>query len=338
MMLNVINHIPVGLLQVTLRDLYRILPGPTLMHLSGRRPEPLFVSVILHGNEGAGFRAIQAILNKYSGHELPRALSVFFGNITAAREGVRRLADQPDYNRIWPGAETTTLPENKMACTVIEELRGRHIFAAIDIHNNTGFNPHYACVNRLDQPFLHLARLFSRTVVFFERPLGVISSALAELCPAVVIECGKPDNTCGDEEAAEFIEAGLRLSEFPVHDLPASDIDLYHTIGIVTVPPDVGIGPTQTGPYVQFADNIDHLNFHDLPTGTHLAHVQGTSVVPLVVTDDEGSTITDEYLELRRGEIITRRGIMPAMLTVDERIIRQDCLCYFMERLGHPAE
>ena len=25
--------------------------------------------------------------------------------------------------------------------------------------------------------------------------------------------------------------------------------------------------------------------------------------------------------------------VMPAMLTLDERVIRQDCLCYFMERL-----
>jgi hypothetical protein len=25
---------------------------------------------------------------------------------------------------------------------------------------------------------------------------------------------------------------------------------------------------------------------------------------------------------------------MPAMLTLDERAIRQDCLCYLMERLG----
>jgi len=28
---------------------------------------------------------------------------------------------------------------------------------------------------------------------------------------------------------------------------------------------------------------------------------------------------------------------MPAMLTRDERVIRQDCLCYLMERIKTPA-
>ncbi len=336
-MLNVIEHIPDGLMEVPLRDLHRVLPGPTLLHLPGRRPEPLFVSVILHGNEGAGFRAMQTLLKKYHGQELPRALSVFFGNVAAAREGVRHLPGQPDYNRIWPGTEHTSLPEHAMACAVIDDLRQRRVFAAIDIHNNTGFNPHYACINRLGQPFLHMARLFSRTVVFFERPLGVISSAVAELCPAVAIECGKPDNTLGDEQAAGFIDAGLHLSGFPAHDLPASDVDLYHTIGIVTVPQDVGLGHAPTGAFVSFEDNIDHLNFRDLPPGTRLAQARGTSSVPLVVINDHGHEVTADYLELRNGEILTRRAIMPAMLTLDHRVIRQDCLCYFMERLHYPV-
>jgi hypothetical protein len=29
--------------------------------------------------------------------------------------------------------------------------------------------------------------------------------------------------------------------------------------------------------------------------------------------------------------------VMPAMLTRDERVIRQDCLCYLMERLPYPG-
>jgi hypothetical protein len=37
------------------------------------------------------------------------------------------------------------------------------------------------------------------------------------------------------------------------------------------------------------------------------------------------------------GEIRTTRPFMPAMLTLDERAIRQDCLCYLMERLEAPV-
>ena len=332
-MLTVIDHVPRGLLETGARDLHRILPGPTLMHLPGRRPEALFVSALLHGNEDTGLRAIQALLAKYHGKTLPRALSVFFGNIAAARAGMRRLPVQPDYNRIWPGAENATAPEHAMARAAFQDLQARRLFAAIDIHNNTGLNPNYACVNTLVQDFLHLARLFSRTVVFFQRPLGVITAALARLCPAVVIECGPAGQAANETQAAEFVDAVLNLSGFPAHAVPAHDVDLYHTIGMVTVPERVTIGYGKTDASIRFEETIDHLNFQELPAGTRLARAPGAHAVPLVVSDENGREVTDDYLALVAGEIVTRRAVMPAMLTLDERAIRLDCLCYFMERL-----
>ncbi|MFZ3041956.1 MAG: hypothetical protein WA108_09235 [Thiobacillus sp.] len=44
--------------------------------------------------------------------------------------------------------------------------------------------------------------------------------------------------------------------------------------------------------------------------------------------------ITVDY---SRGEITLRKPLMPAMLTRDEQVIRQDCLCYLMERIRTPA-
>ncbi len=336
-MLTHIEHVPRGLLETDPRDLHRLLPGPTLMQLPGRRPEPLFVSVLLHGNETTSYRAVQQVLAKYAGKALPRALSVFFGNIAAARAAMRRLPVQPDYNRVWPGAESDGTPEHQMARDVIAAMHRRQVFAAIDIHNNTGANPNYACVNRVDQRFLHLARLFSRTIVFFERPLGVVSAAFARLCPAVVIECGKPGQEENERLAAEFVDAALHLSAFPEHPVPAHDIELYHTIGIVTVPDEVTIGYGRSESAVRFAENIERLNFQDLPAGTRLALAPGAPAVPLVVRDNDGRVVTDDWLSLVAGEIVTRRVVMPAMLTRDERVIRQDCLCYFMERVPYPA-
>lgn len=335
--LTVIDHVPRGLLETGPRELHRLLPGPTLMHLPGRRPEPLFVSVLLHGNEDTGYRAIQKVLAAHAGKTLPRALSVFFGNIAAARTGMRRLPVQPDYNRIWPGGEDGCLPEHGMARSVLEALRERRVFAAIDIHNNSGLNPNYACVNTLGQQFLHLARLFSRTVVYFQRPLGVMSAAFARVCPAVVIECGQPGQAANEALASGFVDAALHLSAFPAHPVAAQDIDLYHTIGTVTVPEHVTIGYGRSEAAVRFDDNIDSLNFRELAAGTRLAQAPGARAVPLVVSDDAGRIVTDEHLALVAGEIVTRRAVMPAMLTRDERVIRQDCLCYFMERLPYPG-
>ncbi|MEF8708105.1 MAG: hypothetical protein V5B38_04155 [Candidatus Accumulibacter propinquus] len=39
-------------------------------------------------------------------------------------------------------------------------MQARGVFASIDMHNNTGINPHYCVVNRLDQAVLHLACCF----------------------------------------------------------------------------------------------------------------------------------------------------------------------------------
>ena len=36
-------------------------------------------------------------------------------------------------------------------------MQARGLFASIDIHNNTGINPHYGVVNRLDHAVLHLS-------------------------------------------------------------------------------------------------------------------------------------------------------------------------------------
>ena len=104
-LLKQLDYLPEGLLEVSPKELHTILPEPTLIHLPGKQSAPLFVSVLLHGNEPTGFMAIQLLLRKYKDKQLPRSLSLFVGNVTAAKHNLRRLDNQPDYNRIWPGTE-----------------------------------------------------------------------------------------------------------------------------------------------------------------------------------------------------------------------------------------
>jgi hypothetical protein len=44
----------------------------------------------------------------------------------------------------------------------------------------------------------------------------------------------------------------------------------------------------------------------------------------------------DRYFQIQNGEIILKSAVMPSMLTLNTDIVRQDCLCYFMERLPNP--
>lgn len=335
-MLTCYETLPHGLLDLPAVRLGEVLPGPALIHLPGRRTPPLFVSVLLHGNEDAGWQAVQSVLRQYAATELPRALSLFIGNVTAARGGQRRLDGQPDYNRVWPGGDGPPSAESAMMQQVVDAMRARSVFASIDIHNNTGLNPHYACVNRLDQDFLRLATLFSRIVVYFIRPRGVQSAAFAEFCPSVTLECGKPGTPGSAEHAAAFVDACLHLSEFPVHPVAPHDIDLFHTVATVKVPEHVSFGFNAPEADIDFVPELDHFNFRELERSNLLGRVRQDSTARLLAMDEEGNDIGERLFDYRRGDITLRQPLMPAMLTRDQRVIRQDCLCYLMERIKTP--
>lgn len=335
-MLTILESIPAGFLAATARDLHQIIPGPTLLHLPGKEPRPLFVSVLLHGNETTGLAAVQRLLHQY-GINLPRALSLFIGNVTAAREGLRALDGQPDYNRIWPGTlEAAGTPEAAMARRVFDEMRQRQVFASIDVHNNTGTNPHYACINRLAPEFLQMATLFGRTVLYFIKPDGVQTKAFASLCPAVTVECGKPGAPAGEQHAFDYLSACLRLKQVPDHPVAKSDLHLFHTVTTVKVSDGASLGFGDGEADIMFPPHFDQMNFSELPENTAIARIRPGSRAQICALDEAGNDVSARFFRVENDVVRTRRCVMPAMLTLDARIVHQDCLCYFMERLAPP--
>ncbi len=332
--LRELDRLPDGLLDCDTRSLAGVLEAPTLIHLPGQREPALFVSVLMHGNEDVGWNAIRRLLQRYreQGRTLPRALSLFIGNVSAAAVGMRHLPEQPDYNRIWPGTELATTPEHAIMADVVERMQQRGLFASIDLHNNTGANPHYACVNVIDNQFLHLATLFSRTVVYFIRPRGVQSQAMANLCPAVTLECGKVHDQRGIDHALEFIDACLHLAQIPDQPVPAHDIDLFHTVAQVKVPAEIEFAFAPREARLVLSPELERMNFRELPAGTAIGRCADGTGVSLDVRDESGRNVGALYFRFEHGEIKLRLPIMPSMLTCDEQVIRQDCLCYLMER------
>ena len=55
--------------------------------------------------------------------------------------------------------------------------------------------------------------------------------------------------------------------------------------------------------------------------------------MPLDVRDDNDRDVQDRYFAVTDGRLVAARPFMPSMFTLDEQIIRQDCLGYLMERL-----
>ncbi len=328
-MLNIINELSDEILALPAHRLYEKLPGPTLVHIKGEREPEIFLSVLLHGNEFTGWEVVKNILRKYQGQRLPRSLTIFIGNIDAARQKQRKLKNQSDYNRVWGEGNSD---EHLIMQSVLNIMRERNIFVSIDIHNNNGLNPHYACINKLDERYLKLAREFSRIVIYFIRPTGVQSLAFAEMCPAVTLECGQPGDEYGIQLTTQYVNKMLQLESFEIDADIKNNIDLYHTVGIIKIPEDYDFSFNGEKADIKFIKGIEGLNFEEIMSDTLLAKNNVNILKPLIVLDEEGHDIFDHYFYIKDNNLYTRASLVPAMLTTAKDIIRLDCLCYLMER------
>lgn len=329
-MLNEINSVPDGLLEARSDELLELLGGPTLIHLEGENPVPLFISTLLHGNETTGFYAIQKLLADYVDKNLPRSLSIFIGNVKAAAQDQRRLDTQHDYNRIWPGTNESDTSESDMMKTIVNIMRKRKPFASIDIHNNTGFNPHYACVNILNSHGLHLASMFSSTTVYFTNPKGVQSSAFSDFCPAVVLECGQAGTADGITHSYQFLEQVIQLKKIP--EGKPENVNLFHTVARVFVPAKFSFG-TDSNNDIMLLEELETRNFHQLAIGTSFAETSNDSHANLSVINESSEDVTDEFFEVIDNKVNLKKVITLSMYTTNTRAVSQDCLCYLMEKM-----
>lgn len=329
-MLNELYQLPEGFLQARPDELLSLLGKPTLIHLPGDNPKPLFVCTLLHGNETTGLYAIQALLRDYTEKALPRALSIFIGNVGAAAQNQRSLPSQKDYNRIWPGTQYDDCAETDLMKLVSAIMRKRKPFASIDIHNNTGHNPHYACVNILNPHGLQLASTFSNIAVHFTSPKGVQSATFSDFCPAVVLECGQTGNQSGITHARNYVETIIKLETISAER--PENLNIFHTVARVTIPRQVSFN-TIAGNDIILYESLELKNFDMLPATTVFAESHTDHPAPFAVHNESNEEVTQEFFDYANNKVILKKPVILSMYTTDKAAIRQDCLCYFMEHL-----
>ena len=333
-MLTIRDTLPDGLLDCSATELGDLLAEPTLIELAGARPQPLFVSILIHGNEDVGLGAIQRVLRSRNSSELPRSLMLFIGNVKAASQGMRRLEDQPDFNRIWPGAPGgLDSPEARMMGEIHARVISRRAFAAIDLHNNTGRNPHYSVVCSRDSSVIGLASMFTRKAVMFRGLPGTQTASFTGLVPAMTAECGQPGDEANEEAAARFLNHALDLECLPSGPEPSNGLELFHTLGVVRVKREVALAFGDESAALNLDPHLDRLNFSALSAGTVLG--SSSSSMPLEVVDEQGRDVATRYFDVKDGELRLLRPATPAMFTVDACVVRQDCLGYLMEPIEH---
>ena len=349
--LNRYEAVPPGLLDAEPEELLGILGGPALLHLragpdgSPTRRGALFASALLHGNETSGWYAVRRLLRDFPAP--PRDLLILIGNVKAAASGARTLPGQQDFNRIW--REPTGI-----AREVLHHLAEIPLLAVVDLHNNTGRNPHYSVLTDFSAGSRGLAALFGDTAVFIEEPATVLTRAFSPHTPNVALELGPVTDRGAVRRGYEFLRDLLHLDGIP--EAPSGNARLFRTRARVhlrdgvrfafanressSVPADwlraAATGKTDVAPPggiddldLVLDDAIEASIFARLPGGT-LFGVTAKGQAPEVL-DNDHRTVTGDFFDVRGGRIALRHPVVPAMYTTDPNVVRQDCLCYFME-------
>ena len=307
MKLRVETALPSALTELPANRLADMLDGPTLFDLRRAGEPPLFVSVLVHGNETSGWEAVRRLRRELAAC----SVLLFVGNVEAARAGARTLPTRPDFNRVWEGGEW---PEARVADQVAQHVAAAKPRLAVDIHNNTGRNPPYSVVARQDAATLAAARAFAPRALLATQPSGFQTGRFARFCTAITIEVGTPDDPSSVDRAAAFLRRALHPPPPARRDVLA----LFETVARVTLSDDAVIVP-----------DTQRFNFRTAPAGAVL--VKHGAVAAHAA---DGTNLDEVYFGHENGGTVLKRPSVIAMYTGDLNAARQDCLCYLLE----PAE
>jgi hypothetical protein len=279
---------------------------------------------------------MQRVLAEHA-RDLPRSILLFIGNVRAAEANLRQLPDQVDYNRCWPGTLMEPCPTSAMMRRISEIARGLPLFAALDIHNNTGKNPHYTCISDPNGRNQNLAAMFNRIAMVF-RHKGVNTLAFDGICPAATLECGLPGNPEGIDNARRMIDELLTLERLATEAPAREQLHLVESRLDVYIPNHVSYEfDTMADVDLRFERDIEERNFTLQDPQQVFAHTRIDR--PLQILDADNHDVTDQVLRIEQGKIYFNQTLMPAMITRDKLVIRQDCLCHLLQDyLPHTVE
>ena len=157
--------------------------------------------------------------------------------------------------------------------------------------------------------------------------------AFSRFCPSVTLECGPPSRLDGADHALSYLASIINTEDFDSRPPAPEDVELFQMVATVNLPPGHSFSFSPDGSDIVLRPDLDQLNFRELPPGTRIGHVNAPVDTALLVRGHDDIDASASWFSVEKGDILTRKPMMPAMLTTDERVIRQDCLCHLMERI-----
>lgn len=322
------KEIDPSILQTNADALIDRFSGPTLFDLGDSNTPPLFVSVLLHGNETSGWDAIRSyLLNRINRNQAIPSLVLLVGNVHAAARGLRSLEDQVDFNRIWDGGESE---ETLWANEVFNYVKRKRPRFALDLHNFSGPNPHHSVITDGRSETLNAASAFSPLAIYAHLPKGILTKKFSEICTSLTFELGMPE----DPDSAVRAERFLNLVTNGTSELVDNRNELRVLRNKIRVVVDRTNGYAIPDLEPLLHPNFAQFAFEQVDAGTVMARFND---VPsrLRAFDDDSCDVSQEYLQHdpSRGEISLRKDVIISMYTRDPLIAVQDCVCYFLEPL-----
>ena len=105
------------------------------------------------------------------------------------------------------------------------------LLAVVDLHNNTGKNPHYAVLTDFSPGSLGLAARFGDTAVYIEEPATVLTRAFSPHTPNVALELGPVSDSGATSRGYNFLRGLLPLHRIP--EAAQESVRLYRTLARV---------------------------------------------------------------------------------------------------------
>ena len=314
----------------------RRLAGPCFIRQRGADSGRLrLVSTLLHGNEPSGLRAIQRWLG--SGRKPAVDVLFFIGAaLTALGPPLFDRRVRPggnDMNRCWLPPFATA--EGRIAHEALRLMRESGAESLVDIHNNTGDNPAYGVGPVPGAAELNLVALFGRRFVHSPLRLGTLVEATCDDFPSVTVECGRSGDPAADEIAFGGMARYLEADEHETRRIVAERMSVLTDPVRVCVARNVSLafadGPVEDFDFTVALD-IDRHNFEEMNVGAPIGWLGDRGVWPVVALDEAQRDRSREFFELRNGHLVTRRPLIPIMMTTNRANALADCLFYVVQQ------
>lgn len=308
------------------------LQRPTIVHIPGQdRTHAILISVLLHGCEPAGFRAM---LREFNSNTTPYAMDVYFliGNVESAQIPPyftnRLVPGKENYNRIWVKENSGSEGEN-LAAEIFSFLESLPLIAHLDLHSFTAKDtpPHAMVSNRQG---LHLTRKFTENTFIIDTPIGALIELTSRFGPSCVVECGTNGSPEADDFAYETLQKFFKECKVKPGANEQIGTGIFDTMTNIKVNPDVSVSWADTEQLkteLTLRQDVSLLNLQRLPPGEFLGWADSLNVFTVKMNGNEVEPT--EVFRIENGRIYTKFPCVPNLMAPSEKIAKESGFYFF---------